>query len=170
MTFDIQGVLFPNWITMLVQLCSTLVLFLLCKKLLWKPARDILAKRRDKMNENLMSSQKLREDASVELDKAKEELEHARNRSGEIVESARKEAENLRAEIVNKANSEASAKLALADKEIEQKRGMLKIESTMKWSMLRWLLLVNLCKIKLLLLMIRRLLKTLLERRNECFS
>lgn len=121
MTFDIQGVLFPNWITMLVQLCSTLVLFLLCKKLLWKPARDILAKRRDKMNENLISSQKLREDASVELDKAKEELEHARNRSGEIVESARKEAENLRAEIVNKANSEASAKLALADKEIEQK-------------------------------------------------
>ena len=121
MTFDIQGVLFPNWITMLVQLCSTLVLFLLCKKLLWKPARDILAKRRDKMNENLMSSQKLKEDASVELDKAKEELEHARNRSGEIVESARKEAENLRAEIVNKANSEASAKLALADKEIEQK-------------------------------------------------
>ncbi len=121
MTFDIQGVLFPNWITMLVQLCSTLVLFLLCKKLLWKPARDILAKRRDKMNENLMSSQKLREDASVELDKAKEELEHARNRSGEIVESARKEAENLRAEIVNKANSEASAKLAMADKEIEQK-------------------------------------------------
>lgn len=121
MTFDIQGVLFPNWITMLVQLCSTLVLFLLCKKLLWKPARDILAKRRDKMNENLMSSQKLREDASVELDKAKEELEHARNRSGEIVENARKEAENLRAEIVNKANSEASAKLALADKEIEQK-------------------------------------------------
>ena len=121
MTFDIQGVLFPNWITMLVQLCSTLVLFLLCKKLLWKPARDILAKRRDRMNENLMSSQKLREDASVELDKAKEELEHARNRSGEIVESARKEAENLRAEIVNKANSEASAKLALADKEIEQK-------------------------------------------------
>lgn len=121
MTFDIQGVLFPNWITMLVQLCSTLVLFLLCKKLLWKPARDILAKRRDKMNENLMSSQKLREDASVELDKAKEELEHARNRSGEIVESARKEAENLRAEIVNKANSEASTKLALADKEIEQK-------------------------------------------------
>lgn len=121
MTFDIQGVLFPNWITMLVQLCSTLVLFLLCKKLLWKPARDILAKRRDKMNENLMSSQKLREDASVELDKAKEELEHARNRSGEIVESAHKEAENLRAEIVNKANSEASAKLALADKEIEQK-------------------------------------------------
>lgn len=121
MTFDIQGVLFPNWITMLVQLCSTLVLFLLCKKLLWKPARDILAKRRDKMNENLMSSQKLREDASAELDKAKEELEHARNRSGEIVESARKEAENLRAEIVNKANSEASAKLALTDKEIEQK-------------------------------------------------
>lgn len=121
MTFDIQGVLFPDLNTMLVQLCSTLVLFLLCKKLLWKPAREILAKRKQKMNEDLLSSQKLKEDASLELVKAKKELENARNRSGEIVESARKEALNLKNEIVNKANNEANAKLVMADKEIKQK-------------------------------------------------
>ncbi len=122
MTFDIQGVLFPNVITMLVQLCSTLVLFLLCKKLLWKPAREILAKRREKMNENLESSERLKSLASDELTKAKQELEHARNKSGEIVESARKEANSLKDEIVAKANQEATSRLQMADQEIEQRK------------------------------------------------
>ncbi len=122
MTFDIQGVLFPNVITMLVQLCSTLVLFLMCKKLLWKPAREILAKRRDKMNENLESSERLKSEASDELVKAKQELEHARNKSGEIVESARKEANSLKDSIVAKANEEATMRLNAADQEIEQRK------------------------------------------------
>ncbi len=122
MTFDIQGVLFPNVITMLVQLCSTLILFLLCKKLLWKPAREILAKRKAKMNEDLLASEKLKSEASEELDKAKQQLEHARAKSGEIVESARKEANDLRNEIINKANLDASARLDQASKEIEQKK------------------------------------------------
>ena len=122
MTFDIQGVLFPNVITMLVQLCSTLVLFLLCKKLLWKPAREILAKRKAKMNEDLLASEKLKSEASEELNQAKQQLEHARAKSGEIVESARKEANDLRNEIINKANLDASARLDQASKEIEQKK------------------------------------------------
>lgn len=122
MTFDIQGVLFPNVITMLVQLCSTLVLFLLCKKLLWKPAREILAKRKAKMNEDLLASEKLKSEASEELNQAKQQLEHARTKSGEIVESARKEANDLRNEIINKANLDASARLDQASKEIEQKK------------------------------------------------
>ena len=122
MTFDIQGVLFPNVITMLVQLCSTLVLFLLCKKLLWKPAREILAKRKAKMNEDLLASEKLKSEAREELNQAKQQLEHARAKSGEIVESARKEANDLRNEIINKANLDASARLDQASKEIEQKK------------------------------------------------
>ena len=75
MDFDIQGVLFPNLLTMAVQLCSTLVLFLMCKKLLWKPAREILAKRKEKMNADLALSEQLKKEATVELDKAKENLE-----------------------------------------------------------------------------------------------
>ncbi len=122
MTFDIQGVLFPNLITMLVQLCSTFLLFMLCKKLLWKPAREILAKRKQKMSEDLETSQKLKDEASQELEKAKEKLEQARAKSGEIVESARKEANDLKTEIINKANQEASTRLDQASKEIEQKK------------------------------------------------
>lgn len=122
MEFDIQGVLFPNWLTMLVQLCSTIVLFLLCKKLLWTPARNILKKRQEKMNEGLENARKLQEEATAELNDAKENLEKARERSSEIVEQARKEANELRDEIVNHAKDEANQKLANADKQIENKK------------------------------------------------
>lgn len=122
MEFDIQGVLFPNWLTMLVQFCSTIVLFLLCKKLLWTPARNILKTRQEKMNEGLENARKLQEEATADLNDAKENLEKARERSSEIVEQARKEANELRDEIVNHAKDEANQKLANADKQIENKK------------------------------------------------
>ena len=122
MEFDIQGVLFPNWLTMLVQFCSTIVLFLLCKKLLWTPARNILKTRQEKMNEGLENARKLQEEATADLNNAKENLEKARERSSEIVDQARKEANELRDEIVNHAKDEANQKLANADKQIENKK------------------------------------------------
>lgn len=122
MEIDIQGVLFPNALTMAVQLCATFVLFLMCKKLLWKPAREILAKRKEKMNADLAEAERLKKESTEELEKAKENLLEARNKSGEIVESAKKEANSLRDEIINKANKEASDRLDLADKQIAQKR------------------------------------------------
>ena len=39
---DITGQLIPNLLTVLVQLCSTLVLFLLAKKFLWKSVKNWL--------------------------------------------------------------------------------------------------------------------------------
>lgn len=122
MEFDIQGVLFPNWLTMLVQFCSTIVLFLLCKKLLWTPARNILKTRQEKMNEGLENARKLQEEATADLNDAKENLEKARERSSEIVEQARKEANELKEEIVNSAKQQANQKLEDADKRIEHKK------------------------------------------------
>ena len=122
MTFDIQGVLFPNVLTMLTQLCATIVLFLLCKKLLWKPARAILKERQDKMNADLDDARKLQEKANEDLESAKQKLEEARAKSGEIVESAKSEADNLRNEIIKSAKAEAKQKLDLADEQIEQKK------------------------------------------------
>lgn len=122
MSFDIEGVLFPNVLTMAVQLCATIVLFLLCKKLLWVPARNILKARQDRMNSDLENARKLQEEAKGDLDEAKASLSEARNRSGEIVEQARKEADNLKEEIINSAKKEAANKLHDADVKIELKR------------------------------------------------
>ena len=122
MTFDIEGVLFPDLLTMLVQLGATIVLFLLCKKLLWQPARNILKTRQEKMNADLENARKLQEEAANDLQEAKASLMDARNRSGEIVEQARKEAGSLKNEIISSAKKEASDRLLDADKKIELKQ------------------------------------------------
>lgn len=46
---DVIGQLLPNPITMLTQLCSTLVLFLVIKKFLWKSITGMLDRRAEKM-------------------------------------------------------------------------------------------------------------------------
>lgn len=119
---DIQGVLFPNLITMLVQLCSTIVLFLLCKKLLWKPAREILRKRQERIDNDFNDAENSRNDALKELENAKENLENARNKSNEIIDSARKEANELKNNILANAKQEANNKIKQADAYIEQEK------------------------------------------------
>ena len=56
---DILSQLIPNPITMVVQLCSTLVLFLLMKKFLWTSVQNFLGKRADKMQSDLEESEAL---------------------------------------------------------------------------------------------------------------
>ena len=57
---DILSQLIPNPITMVVQLCSTLVLFLLMKKFLWTSVQNFLGKRADKMQSDLEESEALK--------------------------------------------------------------------------------------------------------------
>ena len=50
---DVLGQLIPNPVTMLVQLCSTLILFLLMKKFLWSSVKNFLDVRSEKMQSDL---------------------------------------------------------------------------------------------------------------------
>ena len=60
---DIVEQLVPNLLTMIVQLCSTLVLFLLMKKFLWPSVKKFLDKRADVMQEDLEASAQARKEA-----------------------------------------------------------------------------------------------------------
>ena len=42
-TFDVAEKLFPNIFTVIIQLCSTGVIFIVAYKFLWNPAREFLA-------------------------------------------------------------------------------------------------------------------------------
>lgn len=128
MNVDVQGALFPNILTMLTQLLSTLIIFLAVKKFLWKPVKNILAKRSEKMQESLDSAFAQNNEASKHLEDAKKELEEAKASSKEIVDSARIEATNLKNEIVSNAKKEAQHKLDEADKKIELREKEVKEE------------------------------------------
>lgn len=128
MSIDVQGSLFPNPLTMVVQLLATLVIFLAVKKWLWKPVRNILDKRSEAMQSNLDSAFKKNEEASKNLEDAKKELEKAKQTSGEIVDSAKKQAKQLKEEMLNDAKKQAQAKLDEADNKIEGAKKQLQNE------------------------------------------
>ena len=116
--FDVQGSLMPNLYTMIVQLCATLIIFLCIKKWLWKPVKNILAKRADAMQASLDSAFEQNEEARVNLEAIRKELNDAKESSREIIDAARQEAVNLKNEIVSDAKRQAQAKLDQADEKI----------------------------------------------------
>ena len=119
---DIVGQLIPNPLTMVVQLCSTLVLFLLMKKFLWATVKDFLGKRADKMQADLDASEKAKQEAFSDREKAAEKLSEAAARSEEIVSAAVKEAKTEKDVILAQANKEAANARKRAEEQIATER------------------------------------------------
>jgi F-type H+-transporting ATPase subunit b len=104
---DIVGQLIPNPITMFTQLCSTLVLFLLMRKFLWKSVKEFLAARGAKMQEDLTAGEQARLAAETDRAEAAAQLKNACSKSEEIVAAAVKEAASRKEEILADAAHEA---------------------------------------------------------------
>lgn len=128
MNVDVQGLLFPNILTMLTQLLSTLIIFLAVKKWLWKPVKNILAKRSEKMQESLDNAFKQNEEATKNLEASKKELDEAKSSSKEIIDAARAEATSLKNEIISDAKKQAQERLNSAENKIEQRKNEVKDE------------------------------------------
>ena len=119
---DIVGQLIPNPVTMIVQLCSTLVLFLLMKKFLWKSVKNFLGKRAEQMQSDLAASEKAKQEALGDRQQAAVKLNEASVRSEEIVTAAVKEAKTEKDAIIAQANKEAAAARKRAEEQIETAR------------------------------------------------
>ena len=119
---DILSQLIPNPITMVVQLCSTLVLFLLMKKFLWTSVQNFLGKRADKMQSDLEESEALKKASSVDREKASQELGEASNKSQQIVDAAIKEAKAQKDAILQEAQKEAQNTMQKAEDRINKQK------------------------------------------------
>lgn len=119
---DIVGQLLPNPLTMIVQLCSTLVLFLLMKKFLWASVQDFLAKRAEKMQADLAESEQAKQDALSDRRKALEQLNEASDRAEEIVSAAVRQAKDEKETILTQASREADAERKKAREQIQAER------------------------------------------------
>ncbi|MBR3343723.1 MAG: F0F1 ATP synthase subunit B [Solobacterium sp.] len=119
---DIVGQLLPNPLTMIVQLCSTLVLFLLMKHFLWAAVQDFLAKRAEKMQADLAESEQAKQDALSDRRKAMEQLNEASDRAEEIVSAAVRQAKDEKESILTQASREADAERKKAREQIQAER------------------------------------------------
>ena len=116
---DIIDKLVPNPLSMVVTLCSTIVLFLLVKHFLWKSAQNFFNARAEKMQSDLTAGEKAKSEAIANLEKAAEQLKTASTRSQEIVDAAVKEAKGQKTAILAQASQEADAERKKARAQIE---------------------------------------------------
>lgn len=122
MEVNIVEQLFPNGLTVLTQLCSTLILFLIAKYFLWASVKSFLDARAEKMQEELALSQKAKEKALADRKVALEQLNTASTKSEEIVSAAIQQAKQEKKQILAQADKEAAAVKQRAQEQIEAER------------------------------------------------
>lgn len=119
---DIVGQLIPNPLTMVVQLCSTFVLFMLAKIFLWPAVKNFLDVRSQKMQSDLMATEKARQEALSDRQLAQEQLNNASGKAEEILDAAVRQAKSEKASILANAEREADATRKRAHEQIEAER------------------------------------------------
>lgn len=107
-------------VEMLIQLCATLVIFLIVRFMIWNKITSIIEERRkvvrDALNERdeaLKEAKKIREEAAL----IKEESLREKDR---IIASARRKADSEATDIIGKAKEEAKLKIDNANEEIDK--------------------------------------------------
>lgn len=122
MDIEVAEQLFPNILTVITQLCATGVLLFFAKKFLWKPGREMIAKRQELMQSRLTDAEKLKEAAAEDKAHAEEELESMQARIKDMMESARSEADGEKERILEEASRQAEATLEKASAAIEKQK------------------------------------------------
>lgn len=103
-----------------VQLCSTLIIFLLVRFLLWKPITNMLEQKREAADKELEEAKAKNESAALLEADLKEQLSKAQYEVKSILDNAQMEANAHREEIINDAKAEAKRRLDKAQVEIDQ--------------------------------------------------
>lgn len=125
---DIAGKLFPNIITMAVQLLATGVLFLGFKKLLWKPMQTYLQKRADVADQALRDAYEAKLLAEERQKDAEALLGKAAMDAKEIIESGKQEGKRVKDLLLAEAKNDADNKLSSALREIAHQKTQMREE------------------------------------------
>lgn len=125
-----SGIISVNIWQIVVSLLNLVILFLIIKKFLYKPVKNVLKSRQDKLDEKYTQADEYLSEAElakVELDR---KLADAENRADEILNDATAHAEKRKEKIVNEAREEADAIIRQARNEAELEKK--KAESEIK--------------------------------------
>lgn len=122
MEFDIQGQLFPNLTTMIVQWLSTGVLLFFVKKFLWAPALAFIAQRAEYAQSQITQADELKSEAEKLNEEAKQKVREAGATARDLIEDAKRESSQVKEALMKEAKAEAEAKLDAARREIEYEK------------------------------------------------
>jgi len=99
-----------------------LVMLILLAKLAFKPIAEALDRRGQTIKQALDEADKARAEAKQAMDDYQKQLAESRNEAKKILDEARSLGENVRKDVVDKANAEASALMQRAQDEIQRQK------------------------------------------------
>jgi F-type H+-transporting ATPase subunit b len=114
---------------------AVFVLFVLLSYLVFNPARDLLRRRQEKIQNNLDSAEKEKQDAENLKREYDGKLANVEKESEEILSESRKKALKKEAEIVDEAKEEAARILKRAEREAELEKN--KVRDDVKTEMVQ---------------------------------
>ena len=122
---DVVGQLFPSLPTVVVQLLSTLVLFLAAKKLLYQPIMDFLHARQVEAQRELDDAKTLKAQAQNDRNKAASELKASAQKADALLSAAKLNAEKEKQAILSSARESAKATMDNADQWAKSRKAAL---------------------------------------------
>ena len=127
-TLDVISV---NIWQIVISLCNLLILFLLLKRFLFKPVREMLNKRQSEIDRRYEAAEKAERDAEAAKRECEHKLINIRAEADQILDSARSAAEKRGEKIAAEAQDRADAILrqAAAKADREHKKAMEEIKS-----------------------------------------
>lgn len=112
----------PVPIEVLLTWISTIILFFILRRFLFKPVTEFLEKRKEGIAKNITEAKDSKEEAIALKREYEIKIQEAKKEGQEIIEAARKRGEEFRNKIIEDANNEAKSMLEKARKEIESEK------------------------------------------------
>ncbi len=115
-------VIYINIWSIIVSLANLLILYLILKKLLFKPVTKVVSARREKVDGMLREAQEAKEKAEQDRETYAAQLSHAQEDAAEVMRRAAQSANRTGDEIIRAAETRAQEMLKRADEDIAQEK------------------------------------------------
>ena len=121
-----------DWGLQIWTLVTFVILLVLLAKFAFKPIAEALDRRGETIKKSIDDAEKSRVDAKKLMEDYQKQIADARNEAGKVIEEARQLGERVRKEVVEKANTEASAVAQRAQEEIvrQKEKGIQELKDT----------------------------------------
>lgn len=116
-----MGLVAIDWM-LLVQIVNTLVLFLVLRKILFKPVTAFMEKRENEVKTQFNTAELKRQEAETLISEYSEKIKRAEDEGKEIVKSAVHRAEKRSTEILKEAEHKVDELKEATQKELEQEK------------------------------------------------
>ncbi len=119
---DIASKIFPNVWDFLVQFLAFVVMVILITVFAYKPIKKYIQKRKELLDNEVKEAKTQNEEAKKNLLSSQKEIAETHEKASKIIESAIKEGNERKEEIINEASKQAEIKIREADEIIEKNK------------------------------------------------